>query len=55
MPGLDPGIHDEVQQTIDLQFCLRHGIMECRVKPGNDSVEMTCATSSFVLSSLLEL
>jgi len=29
MPGLDPGIHDEVQRTLRVS-------MDCRVKPGND-------------------
>ena len=29
MPGLDPGIHDTLQRLVD-----------CRVKPGNDGLEM---------------
>src|SRR6185437_822059 len=36
MPGLDPGIHDEVQQMMTLRLPLLHGFMDCRVKPGND-------------------
>jgi hypothetical protein len=38
MPGLDPGIHDELQHNWPyLKSTLWDGIMDCRVKPGNDS------------------
>jgi hypothetical protein len=30
MPGLDPGIHTACQRVLNF-------IMDCRVKPGNDS------------------
>ena len=38
-PGrkLDPRIHDEAQRTRALRSCMRRGLMDCRVKPGNDS------------------
>jgi hypothetical protein len=41
MPGLDPGIHDEMQHAIALQESppLTHRVMDCRVKPGNDERE----------------
>jgi hypothetical protein len=29
MPGLDPGIHDEVRHSLMV-------FMDCRAKPGND-------------------
>jgi hypothetical protein len=35
MPGLDPGIHDEFQPGNGLN-CPSIGLMDCRVKPGND-------------------
>ena len=37
MPGLVPGIHDEVPQNVSLRMALRLGLMDCRVKPGNDN------------------
>ena len=37
MRGLDPRIHDEMPQFTTLWLLLRHGLMDCRVKPGNDS------------------
>jgi hypothetical protein len=39
MPGLDPGIHDEV--PLGHQYCWLLQIcgMDCRVKPGNDREE----------------
>src|ERR1043166_5926122 len=37
MPGLDPGIHDECKVEKPSRLCVRRGIMDCRVKPGNDS------------------
>jgi hypothetical protein len=40
MPGLDPGIHDEllIWKVYQRTFA-RTVIMDCRVKPGNDSGE----------------
>ena len=32
-----PGIHDEVPQNVSLRMALRLGLMDCRVKPGNDN------------------
>ncbi len=37
MPGLDPGIHDEVPHTNPYRAVMRSCLMDCRVKPGNDS------------------
>jgi len=37
MRGLDPRIHDETQYGTSLQPSLLQGLMDCRVKPGNDS------------------
>ena len=44
MPGLDPGIHEAFPRTALLRR-LRSvkGIMDCRVKPGNDRVVRQCA------------
>jgi hypothetical protein len=39
MPGLDPGIHDEVRHMQTLEFFGLRFIMDCRVKPGNDCGE----------------
>ena len=39
MPGLDPGIHDEVQQLKSYGSHLLKRRMDCRVKPGNDNGE----------------
>jgi hypothetical protein len=37
MPGIDPGIHDELRRKGDyLDFALPLGLVGCRVKPGND-------------------
>jgi hypothetical protein len=36
MRGLDPRIHDESQPRKFLRQSPRHGLMDCRVKPGND-------------------
>jgi hypothetical protein len=36
MPGFDPGIHTDAQRKIDLRFCPWLGIMDRRVKPGDD-------------------
>jgi len=36
MRGPDPRIHDEAQQAVPLYW--RHSLMDCRVKPGNDSL-----------------
>jgi hypothetical protein len=38
MPGLDPGIHDAAQQSKPYVFFF-NGLMDCRVKPGNDERE----------------
>jgi len=40
MRGLDPRIHDEVKRTKILRRALSLRIMDCRVKPGNDSYVM---------------
>jgi hypothetical protein len=38
MRGLDPRIHDEGPLIEKLKFISSwHGIMDCRVKPGNDT------------------
>jgi hypothetical protein len=37
MRGLDPRIHDETQHGKVLRSSMLHGLMDCRVKPGNDS------------------
>jgi hypothetical protein len=39
MRGLDPRIHDEAPQSTYV-LLLRHGLMDCRVKPGNDRGEV---------------
>jgi len=39
MRGLDPRIHDEVQRAKSVLLYLRNGLMDCRVKPGNDNYE----------------
>jgi hypothetical protein len=39
MPGLDPGIHDAVRRIPTLRLYALKGIMDCRVKPGNDDGE----------------
>jgi hypothetical protein len=36
MPGLEPGIHDESPESNLVKLDLREGLMDCRVKPGND-------------------
>jgi hypothetical protein len=38
MPGLDPGIHDEMPQIMALRksLLLLKCLMDCRVKPGDD-------------------
>jgi hypothetical protein len=37
MPGLGPGIHDEMQRTKTYEkVALPNAIMDCRDKPGND-------------------
>jgi hypothetical protein len=37
MPGLDPDIHDETQPNKTYgSLWLLNGLMDCRVKPGND-------------------
>jgi hypothetical protein len=42
MPGLDPGIHDEVPPPRHyVKLHLLVGLMDCRVKPGNDGGEAT--------------
>jgi hypothetical protein len=40
MRGLDPRIHDEMPRRSPLRLSSRHGLMDCRVKPGNDSGEV---------------
>jgi hypothetical protein len=37
MRGLDPRIHDEMPRRTSLRLSLLHSLMDCRVKPGNDS------------------
>ncbi len=46
MRGLDPRIHDEMQQKKSYvgQYLFRI-IMDCRVKPGNDGVGGTATNS----------
>jgi hypothetical protein len=39
MRGLDPRIHDQLQHVKPLQLFLWSGLMDCRVKPGNDNRE----------------
>jgi hypothetical protein len=39
MRGLDPRIHDEAQRRKSYGLRKRRFIMDCRVKPGNDSGE----------------
>jgi hypothetical protein len=39
MPGLDAGIHDELQQAKYVRPFLLSSLMDCRAKPGNDSGE----------------
>ena len=37
MPGLDPGIHDEVRLTqTTVRLHVPNGLMDRRVKPGDD-------------------
>ena len=43
MRGLDPRIHDETQLGGVLRPSVLHGLMDCRVKPGNDSGEVGAA------------
>jgi len=40
MRGLDPRIHGEWPGAPILRFPLQHGLMERRVKPGNDRGEV---------------
>jgi hypothetical protein len=40
MRGLDPRIHDEVQARKVVLPLPCKGLMDCRVKPGNDSGEV---------------
>jgi hypothetical protein len=40
MRGLDPRIHDEVQARKVVLPLPRKGLMDCRVKPGNDGGEV---------------
>jgi hypothetical protein len=38
MPGLRPGIHDErPRRGAEQYLSLLRGLMDCRVKPGNDA------------------
>jgi hypothetical protein len=37
MRGLDPRIHDEAQRKQPYGLCEPKVIMDCRVKPGNDT------------------
>jgi hypothetical protein len=39
MPGLDPGIHDERPRLEAFHLSVSRGLMDCRVKPGNDGGE----------------
>lgn len=39
MPGLDPGLHDEVQLDLPHRLNLWRSVIDCRIKPGNDRVE----------------
>ena len=39
MRGLDPRIHEEAQPARPLRLCMLSGLMDCRVKPGNDNRE----------------
>jgi hypothetical protein len=47
MTGLDPGIHTDLQQAEALLPEPLIGIMDCRIKPGNDA-ERECANGSAV-------
>ena len=40
MRGLDPRIHDELPRGMTLRPSLLNGLMDCRVKPGNDSAKV---------------
>jgi hypothetical protein len=37
MRGLDPRIHDDAPLSTSVLLSLRNGLMDCRVKPGNDN------------------
>ena len=37
MPGLDPGIHEAAHKEESYDWARGTTIMDCRVKPGNDS------------------
>jgi hypothetical protein len=51
MRGLDPRIHDELQHMQGLRPCTLNGLMDCRVKSGNDQLR----GSSKPLKSLQKL
>jgi hypothetical protein len=42
MRGLDPRIHEELQRPTSLPPTSWGGLMDCRVKPGNDSLRGQC-------------
>ena len=46
MRGLDPRIHDEAQTQNSCDPDRLRGLMDCRVKPGNDSGEADGAAGS---------
>jgi hypothetical protein len=48
MPGLDPGIHREMQGRTTWLMAQRQPVMDCRVKPGNDDGE--AGDKSYALS-----
>src|SRR5674536_228391 len=54
MPGLDPGIHDEAHlaKTYERPPPLI-GIMDCRVKPGNDDRELRSEGRKIATQALL--
>ena len=47
MRGLDPRIHDEAQIQNSCDPDRLRGLMDCRVKPGNDSGEADGASRAF--------
>jgi hypothetical protein len=51
MRGLDPRIHDELPRGITLRLPLLNSLMDCRVKPGNDSGEVGARLSGMAGTS----
>jgi hypothetical protein len=48
MRGLDPRIHDEARHHLSyVGLPSPHGLMDCRVKPGNDRLSTPYAASFF--------